>query len=90
MALGSSQTLSRRMEPPDDSHQIMAVLFDNFWYTNFVADSSGVMEYQFDLVWKENIGDAAELADAVLAEPVVLMNPAYEPSPLLLKHLYRP
>ena len=29
------------------------MIFDNFWFTNFVADSHGVMEFQFDLAWRK-------------------------------------
>ncbi len=34
---------------------MVAMVFDNIWHTDFVADSYGTMEFQFDLVWKEKI-----------------------------------
>ena len=33
---------------------MLAMVFDNFWFTNFVADSHGVMEFQFDLAWRRD------------------------------------
>ena len=39
---------------PDNTHRMLAMLFNNIWYTNFVADSHGVMEFQFDLVWRKH------------------------------------
>ena len=69
------------------------MLFNNFWYTNFVADEHGVMEFQFDLVWREKLGSpaaAAELAKALVAEPVVLINAAGMDNPIVVKRLFQP
>ena len=69
------------------------MLFNNFWYTNFVADEHGVMEFQFDLVWREKLDTpaaAAELADALVTEPVVLINSAGTDDPIVLKTVVSP
>jgi hypothetical protein len=69
------------------------MLFNNFWYTNFVADEHGVMEFQFDLVWREKLGSpaaAAELADSLVAEPVVLINSGGSDEPVVLQRLFAP
>ena len=52
-------------------------VFTRFWYTNVVADSHGVMEFQFDIVWRNQVAGAtgaADLAESLLAEPLVLLN----------------
>jgi hypothetical protein len=72
---------------------MFAMVFNNLWYTNFVADSHGVMEFQFDLACEKNLsGDAAaeQLAESLLAEPQVVINPKEKENPLFLERLYRP
>jgi hypothetical protein len=41
---------------------VLAILYDNFWYTNFQGDSPGVMEFQFELVWRKQLAGNAEAA----------------------------
>jgi hypothetical protein len=50
----------------------LAVVFNNFWYTNFVANENGAMEFPFDLLGKPSIPDPQALADTVVSEPVVV------------------
>ncbi len=79
--------------PPSRTGRLMAILYDNFWYTNFQGDSPGVMEFQFDLVWHQQLdGDAAaaKLASGLLSEPVMAINPAIPEHPLLMQHLFTP
>jgi hypothetical protein len=91
VTFGSDPTLSHRMAVPPDIHRLRAMLFNNFWYTNFLADEPGIMEFQFDLVWRKSLdGGAASLAEALVAEPVVVINPAGKEDPRILKRLYEP
>lgn len=90
VTFGSAELLARRARPPKDTHRILAMVFNNFWYTNFVADANGVMEFQFDLAWQEKIGDASDLAQALQAEPQVILNPGLKEDPLVIKYLNRP
>jgi len=61
--------------------------------TNFVGDSHGLMEFQFDLVWK---GPAdlqvpmEDLAESLQVEPAVLINPGLPESPIFMERPYRP
>jgi hypothetical protein len=49
------------------------------------------MEFQFDLVWQGDAPrDAAALAEALMSEPVVVINPALPEQPSFLDHLYQP
>ena len=90
VAVGGPHTLARRTTEPSDTHRLMAMIFDNFWHTNFVANSHGEMEFQFDVAWREQLTDAGALADTLLTEPVVAINPALPESPELLNNLFRP
>jgi hypothetical protein len=91
ITLGAQTTLSRRQNPPQDPSRLLAMIFNNFWYTNFVADESGIMEFQFDLVWHRAAGlPASALADAFMVDPVVLINPGLREDPRLVRHLYHP
>lgn len=61
-----------RRSTPAPANRILAEVFNNFWYTNFVANENGQMEFQFDLVWKPSIPDPQALADTLVSEPVVV------------------
>ena len=79
--------------PPARTGRMMAIVYDNFWYTNFQGDSPGVMEFQFDLAWCEQLaGDPAAqaLADTLVSEPVPVLNPSLPENPLFLERLYHP
>ncbi len=91
MTLGASPTLALRQTPPPDSHRLLAMVFNNFWYTNFVADEHGIMEFQFDLLWQPQAeGAAQEWADALGTEPVVLLNPDTPEDVRVIDDLYQP
>jgi hypothetical protein len=91
IAFGASPTLALRNAPPKDAHRLMAMLFNNFWYTNFVADEHGIMEFQFDLVWRDKIeGSAADIAGVLESEPVMLINPGMNEDTRIMERLYRP
>ena len=84
---------SRLTAPPSRTGRLTAILYDNFWYTNFQGDSPGVMEFQFDLVWRERLAgdaDAARVAAGLVSEPVMAINPAMPENPLVMRHLFRP
>ena len=93
VSFDSPQVWTRRQTAPAHPERVLAMLFNNFWYTNFVADEHGVMEFQFDLVWREKLGSpaaAAELADSLVAEPVVLINSGGADDPVVLQRLFAP
>jgi hypothetical protein len=91
ITLGSSPTLAMRQAPPKDPHRLLAMIFNNFWYTNFAADEHGIMEFQFDLVWRQSAdGRCPDLAEALASEPVTLINPGAQEDPRILKNLFQP
>ena len=90
VSVGGPHTVERRRAAPDDKHRLLAMVFDNFWHTNFVADSHGEMEFQFELVWRDKIENPERLAETLASDAVVLVNPATRESPELLNDLFRP
>jgi hypothetical protein len=91
LTFGSNPTLARPSAPPADVHRLRAMLFNNFWYTNFLADEPGIMEFQFDLVWRERPERAPQdLAAALCSEPVVVINPSLTEDPRVMRGLYQP
>lgn len=84
---------SRLSDPPPRTGRVVSLLYDNVWYTNFQGDSPGVMEFQFDLLWRSHLAGDAEaerLAEALVVEPVIVLNPSLPEHPLFLRHLYQP
>jgi len=91
IALGASPTLAFRTAPSPDVNRLQAMLFNNFWYTNFVADSHGVMEFQFDLAWSPAPQPVAPAsAAALVSEPAVMINPGLPEDPYLSRSLFQP
>ncbi|MEN6532839.1 MAG: hypothetical protein ABFD89_04200, partial [Bryobacteraceae bacterium] len=85
VAVGGPHTLEMHQAEPADTHRITAMVFDNSWHTNFVADSHGTMEFQFELAWAPEIVDPAALAEALTSGPIVFTNPAEHDPPVLIK-----
>jgi hypothetical protein len=93
VTFGNSQVLTRPTTPPANPGRILTMVFNNVWFTNFVADSHGAMEFQFDITWQdpdEPRVDPAERAATLLSEPQVVINPALRPSPVFMERLHRP
>jgi glycosyl hydrolase family 38 len=90
VALGGPHVVERHQQEPGNPHRILAMVFDNCWHTNFVADSHGTMEFRFDLAWQPALERPAELAEALAGDLVVAANTAAHEEPALLEHLYRP
>ena len=93
VTFGAHQVLARRSGPPEQPGRILAMVFNNTWITNFVADSHGVLEFQFDIAWQSPSQapvDPATLANTMLSEPQVVINPKWQSDPVFLERLHRP
>ena len=93
VAFGGHQVLARRTTEPEHPGRIMAMVFNNVWFTNFVADSHGAFEFQFDLAWRppgEPKSDPAGQAEVMLSEPQVVINPDLREHPIYMQRLHKP
>ena len=93
VTFGDHQVLARRTTAPERPSRILAMVFNNVWFTNFVADSHGAMEFQFDIVWQppgQPAADSNQLSETMLSEPQVVINPELRPDPVFLQRLHRP
>jgi hypothetical protein len=89
VAVGRPHFVERHQEEPAEKHRIFAMIFDNCWHTNFVADSHGTMEFQFDLVWRKSIDKPADLAEALAGDLVAVVNAPVREEPAVIRNLYR-
>ncbi|MHB8865970.1 MAG: hypothetical protein ACYC6N_26610, partial [Pirellulaceae bacterium] len=86
------QVLARAQETPEQTNRVLAMLFNNVWFTNFVADSHGAMEFQFDLTWTPSGNDLANhgiIAEALQSEPTVVINVEEREHPIFMQRLHR-
>ncbi|MCC6697120.1 MAG: hypothetical protein IT365_15945 [Candidatus Hydrogenedentes bacterium] len=95
VSFGGPQTLKHLEDAPPNPNRAYALVFDNTWMTNFVADSHGIFEFRFDLVWKEadaikSVKDAADIAETVLSEPQLIIQPALQEDPIFMERLHKP
>ncbi len=93
ITFGSHQVLARRADAPEQPNRILAMVFNNVWFTNFVADSHGALEFQFDIAWQppdDPIANAQDLADTLLSKPQVVINPNLREHPIFVQRLHRP
>jgi len=92
VTLGGHQVLARRDQAPQRTGRVMAMLFDNTWFTNFVADSHGAFEFQFDLAWTPSgDGSAAHaiIAETLQTEPTVVINVPPREHPIFMRRLHQ-
>jgi hypothetical protein len=89
VTIGQPHVVERHQEEPAARHRILAMIFDNCWHTNFVADSHGPMEFQFDLAWKTSLDDPAALAEALASDPIIAPNRATHEETPLIERIYR-
>ncbi|MBN2309636.1 MAG: hypothetical protein JXR94_11725 [Candidatus Hydrogenedentes bacterium] len=95
VSFGGPQPLKHLEAAPACPNRAYALIFDNTWMTNFVADSHGIFEFRFDLVWKDTDAiktaeDVAGLAETLLSEPQLVIQPALKEDPIYMERLYRP
>ncbi|HEY3321825.1 MAG TPA: hypothetical protein VGP72_15255 [Planctomycetota bacterium] len=90
MTFGAPHIWERLTAPPAGTNRVLSMFFNNFWYTNFVGDQHGAMEFQFDLAWRADLPDAASLGNALSAQPFVLLNDASQESPIFMDRLHKP
>lgn len=90
VSIGGPHMLERHQAEPAEPHRILAMLFDNCWHTNFVADQHGEMEFVFDLLWRPKADDPAAWAATLTAEPLFLQTPDPPEHKAILENLYRP
>ena len=48
------------------------------------------MEFQWELAWAPKIDDPAALAETLVSEPLVVVQPGLKESPELMKSLFTP
>ncbi len=91
LSLGAPNVWSRLAAAPENTNRLWSMVYNNTWLTNVPIDSKGVMDFQYDLVWKSQMdANAGPLAESLSSDPVALINPAARESPLLLKDLFHP
>ncbi|MCP4454036.1 MAG: hypothetical protein GY809_21455, partial [Planctomycetes bacterium] len=93
VTFGAHQLLAGCQSPPAQPGRILTMVFNNTWVTNFVADSHGVLEFQFDMAWQppsQPDRDPAQVARTLLSKPQVVITPGLSPDPIFLERLHRP
>ena len=92
VSFGGPQPLKDLKGTPGDLNKVYAMVFDNTWFTNFVADQHGVLEFKFDLVQglPSDPKELAEHAETILSTPQVIIHPNMPEDPIFMERLHRP
>lgn len=95
VSFGGPQALMHLEAAPPNPNRACALVFDNTWMTNFVADSHGVFEFRFILAWRntdaiKNAKDAGDMAETLLSEPQLVIQPGLKEDSIFMDRLYRP
>jgi hypothetical protein len=84
------QVWTRTQTPPQRGDRILAMIYNNTWYTNFLANQPGAVEFQFDLIWKPAIKKPHAWANTLSSNPVVVINGDGQEDPIVLNRLFKP
>ncbi len=95
VSFGGPQPLAHLEGAPEYPNRAYALVFDNTWMTNFVADSHGIFEFRFDLVWApsdaiRHADDVHAIAETILAEPQLIIQPDLQEDPIFMNRLHQP
>jgi len=91
LSLGAPNVWSRLAAAPQHTNRLWSMVFNNTWLTNVPMNSNGVMEFQYDLVWKNQMDpDVSPLAESLVSDPVALINPDARENRFVLKDLFQP
>jgi len=91
LSIGGTNVWTRLTSVPEKTNSLFSMVFNNTWPTNFAANSNGVMDFQYDLVWKNQMDkDAGVLSETLVSDPVPLINPVPRENPFVMKDLFKP
>jgi len=93
VTFGGHNVLAQVEEPPKEANRVLAMVFNNVWVTNFVADNHGILEFNFEMAQQspnEKPDDPARLAETLQSEPQVIINPGLKEHPIFMDRLHRP
>jgi hypothetical protein len=93
VTFGEPNLLAKITDEPKNTNRILAMIFNNLWHTNFVANAMGEMDFQFDVQWKSEISknsNVQDIGDTLVSDPVLLINPSLQTDPLYRKYLDTP
>lgn len=78
VCFGAPSQPARRTTLAENTHQMFFQLFDNTWDTNFSANAFGTMEFTFDIAHGVALDACNETAQALAAEPVVIVRTGFD------------
>ncbi len=88
--IGTPRIRERKQEVPVDPERYMVMLFNNMWYTNFVGDQSGIMEFQIDIIYRKGDFSPERVARSLETEPLVTVTGENGYDPIYVKRLFTP
>lgn len=95
VSFGGPHPYAHLEEVPAFPNRSYALVFDNSWMTNFVADSHGIFEFRFYLTWKsteslKTAEDTADWAEVLSSEAQLVIQPNLREDPIFMERLYKP
>jgi len=92
VTFGKGTLLEKATAAPDQTNIVQAIVFNNLWYTNFVDNAMGEMDFSFDLEWQRRNEEVhpSDLGDTLVSTPVLLLNPDAPVDPLYMKYVFQP
>ena len=93
ITFGQVNILAKTVEASAHTNIVNAMIFNNLWHTNFVDNAMGEMDFSFDLKWQPGIGEkmhVPDIANTLVSDPVLLLNPDKPADPLYQKYIFQP
>ena len=93
ITFGQGNIIAKMVEAPAHTNIVNAMIFNNLWHTNFVDNEMGEMDFSFDLKWQPETGEkiyVPDIANTLMSDPVLLLNPDKPADPLYQKYIFKP
>ena len=91
VTFGEHNVEKLRQNAPENISDLYCMVYNNRWYTNYIDNVVGKMEFEFYLQWvdKKDEGRLKEISAGTVSKPLVIINPKTFPDPNTMKYLYQ-
>lgn len=93
VSFGGHQMGMKLQDAPENTNELYSMLYNNLWVVNFCVDSSGEMNFEFDLTFDKNklsVRQISDMADSYYMPMPIVNTPEAREDSIVHKYLNTP